>query len=199
MGFISDTADIAPTAVIPESSSVWHYAQIRENARLGENNVIGRGAYIGAGVEMGDNCKVQNYALLYEPARLGNGVFIGPAVVLTNDEFPRAINPDGSLKSGADWKAVGVTIGEGAAIGANSTCIAPLTVGRWALVGSGSVVTKDVSDFALVVGNPARRIGWVGKTGHRLIPSGDTLWACPDTGENFLQTSENTLVEAGIS
>jgi acetyltransferase-like isoleucine patch superfamily enzyme len=199
MGFISDTADIATTAVIPESSSVWHYAQIRENARLGENNVIGRGAYIGAGVEMGDNCKVQNYALLYEPARLGNGVFIGPAVVLTNDEFPRAINPDGSLKSGADWKAVGVTIGEGAAIGANSTCIAPLTVGRWALVGSGSVVTKDVSDFALVVGNPARRIGWVGKTGHRLIPSGDTLWACPDTGENFLQTSENTLVEAGIS
>lgn len=199
MGIISDTADIASSAVIPSSASVWHYAQIRENARLGENNVIGRGAYIGTGVELGDNCKVQNYALVYEPARLGDGVFIGPAVVLTNDEFPRAINPDGSLKSGADWKAVGVTIGEGAAIGANSTCIAPVQIGKWALVGSGSVVTKDVPDFALVVGNPARRIGWVGKTGHRLIASEKNTWTCPDTGELFTQTSKNTLVEAEYS
>lgn len=196
MGIISDTADIASSAVIPSSASVWHYAQIRENARLGENNVIGRGVYIGTGVEMGDNCKVQNYALVYEPARLGHGVFIGPAVVLTNDEFPRAINPDGSLKSGADWKAVGVTIGDGAAIGANSTCIAPVQIGKWALVGSGSVVTKDVPDFALVVGNPAKRIGWVGKTGHRLVASESSTWTCPDTGELFTQTSENTLVEA---
>jgi acetyltransferase-like isoleucine patch superfamily enzyme len=196
MGIISDTADIASSAVIPSSASVWHYAQIRENARLGENNVIGRGAYIGTGVEMGDNCKIQNYALVYEPARLGHGVFIGPAVVLTNDEFPRAINPDGTLKSGADWKAVGVTIGDGAAIGANSTCIAPIVIGKWALVGSGSVVTKDVPDFALVVGNPAKRIGWVGKTGHRLIASETGTWTCPDTGELFTQTSDNTLVEA---
>jgi acetyltransferase-like isoleucine patch superfamily enzyme len=195
VGTISDSADIAASAVVPASASVWHFAQIREHAQLGENNVIGRGAYIGTGVSLGDNCKVQNYALVYEPAQLGHGVFIGPAVVLTNDEFPRAINPDGSLKSGADWKAVGVSIGDGAAIGANSTCIAPLNIGRWALIGSGSVVTKDVPDFALVVGNPARRIGWVGKTGHRLLASIDGLWTCPDTGEMYREISENTLVE----
>lgn len=181
--------------MVPSSCSVWHYAQIREDARLGENNVVGRGAYIGTGVELGDNCKVQNYALVYEPAKLGHGVFIGPAVVLTNDEFPRAVNPDGTLKSGSDWHLVGVTIGDGAAIGANSTCIAPLTIGRWALVGSGSVVTKDVPDFALVLGNPARRIGWVGKTGHRLSQSPDGTWVCPDTGDTFLEQSPNFLTE----
>lgn len=195
MSFISESADIALSAEVPESTSVWHYAQIRENAKLGEHNIIGRGAYIGAGVELGDNCKIQNYALIYEPAHLGHGVFIGPAAVLTNDEYPRAINPDGTLKSGKDWEAVGVTIGDGASIGANSTCIAPLQIGKWALIGSGAVVTRDVPDFALVVGNPARRIGWVGKTGHRLIPAGENMWACPDTGAKFIQNSQDLLIE----
>lgn len=195
MSFISETADVSPSAVVPDSASVWHYAQIRENAQLGHNNIIGRGAYIGAGVKLGDNCKVQNYALLYEPAILGNGVFIGPAVVLTNDEYPRAINPDGTIKSGADWNAVGVNIEDGASIGANSTCVAPLHIGKWSLIGSGSVVTKDVPDFALVAGNPARKIGWVGKTGHRLVQSETNTWICPDTGEVFHETSENLLVE----
>lgn len=133
--------------------------------------------------------------MLYEPAILGNGVFIGPAVVLTNDEYPRAINPDGSLKSGADWNAVGVVIEDGASIGANSTCVAPLRIGKWSLIGSGAVVTKDVPDFALVAGNPARKIGWVGKTGHRLVQSETNTWICPDTGEVFHETSENLLVE----
>lgn len=196
MGQVSVSAEIAPNAVVPSSSSVWHYAQIRENAILGQNNIIGRGVYIGTGVKTGDNCKIQNYALVYEPAILGNGVFIGPAVVLTNDEFPRSINPDGSLKTGNDWKAVGVTIGDGVSIGANSTCIAPLTIGKWALVGSGSVVTKDVPDFALVVGNPARRIGWVGKTGKRLISEDGSSWLCPETGQTFMQTAPETLEEA---
>lgn len=199
MSFISETADVSPSAVVPDSANVWHYAQIRENAQLGHNNIIGRGAYIGAGVKLGDNCKVQNYALLYEPAILGNGVFIGPAVVLTNDEYPRAINPDGTLKSGADWNAVGVNIEDGASIGANSTCVAPLRIGKWSLIGSGSVVTKDVPDFALVVGNPARRIGWVGKTGHRLVPALNNSWICPDTGELFQEVSENQLIEIGQS
>lgn len=196
MSFISEKADIASNAVVPASASVWHYAQIRENAKLGEHNIIGRGAYIGAGVELGDNCKIQNYALIYEPAHLGHGVFIGPAAILTNDEYPRAVNPDGSIKSGNDWKAVGVTIGDGASVGANSTCIAPIQIGKWALIGSGSVVTRDVPDYALVAGNPARRIGWVGKTGHRLISTGEKTWTCPDSGENFIQTSEDFLIEA---
>lgn len=195
MPFAHPTADVAESAVIGEGSKIWHYAQVREDARLGENCIVGRGAYVGTGVELGDNCKVQNYALVYEPAKLGNGVFIGPAVVLTNDHFPRAINPDGSIKSAHDWEPVGVTIHEGASIGASATCVAPLTIGRWALVGSGAVVVKDVPDFALVVGSPARRVGWVGKAGLPLEAAGAGEWICPETGERYVET-DGALREA---
>jgi len=155
---IAATADVDESAQIGDGSSVWHLSQIRENAVLGENCIVGRGAYIGSGVRVGKNCKIQNDALVYEPAVLEDGVFIGPAVVLTNDHFPRAVNPDGSLKSGHDWEPVGVTLKEGSAIGARSVCVAPVTIGRWATVAAGAVVTKDVPDFALVAGVPARRI-----------------------------------------
>ena len=192
---IHGSADVAPTAAIAASAKVWHYAQVREDATLGENVIVGRGAYIGPGVQVGDNCKIQNYALVYEPARLAPGVFIGPAVVLTNDQFPRAVNADGSAKSATDWVAVGVDIAEGASIGANSTCIAPLKIGRWALIGAGSVVVKDVPDFALVVGSPARRVGWVGKAGRPLIREDNDLWTCPVTDAKYCQTDEDALME----
>ena len=106
---IAPTADVADDAVIGDGSQVWHLAQVREGVSLGERCVVGRGAYIGTGVQVGKNCKIQNYALVYEPASLGDGVFVGPAVVLTNDTYPRAVNPDGSLKSADDWHAQGVT------------------------------------------------------------------------------------------
>lgn len=186
--FVHETADVSAEASIGAGSKIWHFAQVREGAQLGENVIVGRGAYVGTGVELGDNCKVQNYALVYEPAKLANGVFIGPAVVLTNDHFPRAINADGSQKSAHDWEPVGVTIGEGASIGASATCVAPVTIGRWALVGSGAVVVKDVPDFALVVGSPARRVGWVGKAGVPLDAVGDGTWTCPETGERYIET-----------
>lgn len=181
------SADVAPSAQIGAGSSIWHLAQVREDAQLGENCVVGRGAYIGTGVVMGDNCKVQNYALVYEPARLEAGVFIGPAVVLTNDTYPRAVNPDGSPKSAHDWQPVGVTIREGAAIGARAVCVAPVTIGRWATIAAGSVVTKDVPDFALMAGVPARRLGWVGRAGVRLVDR-DGAWVCPQTGETYRET-----------
>lgn len=198
-GVVHDTADVAPSVTLGAGSKVWNYAQVREDASLGENCIIGRGAYIGAGVRMGNNCKVQNYALVYEPATLADGVFIGPAVVLTNDHFPRAINADGTLKSAHDWAPVGVDIREGASIGANSTCIAPVVIGRWALVGAGSVVVKDVPDFALVVGSPARRIGWVGTSGHPLTEESPGQWVCPVTGTRYQQTGPDELRESGES
>lgn len=178
---VVESAEVSPDATIGDGSSIWHLCQVRENAVLGAGCVVGRGAYIGTGVVMGDNCKVQNYALVYEPARLGDGVFIGPAVVLTNDTYPRAVNPDGSLKSGADWEAVGVTIEDGAAIGARAVCVAPVTIGAWAMVAAGAVVTTDVPAHALVVGVPARQIGWVSRGGTRLQDQGDGTWKDPAT------------------
>lgn len=189
------TADVAPSARLASGVRVWHYAQVREDAIVGANSIIGRGAYIGTGVELGENCKIQNYALVYEPARLGKGVFVGPAVVFTNDEFPRAVNPDGTLKSAHDWKPQGVTVLEGASIGARAVCIAPVTIGRWALVGAGAVVARDVPDFALVVGSPARRVGWVGQEGTPLVNRGGDLWACETSGRMYRQTSNEELTE----
>jgi len=192
---ILESADVDPTAKIGAGSSIWHLAQVRDGVVLGESCIVGRGAYIGSGVKTGNNCKIQNYALVYEPAVLGNGVFIGPAAVLTNDEFPRAINPDGSLKSGSDWDAVGVTIGDGAAIGARAVCIAPVKIGAWALVAAGAVVTKDVPDFALVAGVPAKRIRWVGRAGKPLTSIGGNKFECSITGAKFEEVSPDKLVE----
>lgn len=185
---IVDTADVSSDAVIGDGSSIWHLAQVREKAQLGANCIVGRGAYIGTGVILGDNCKVQNYALVYEPAQLGDGVFIGPAVVLTNDTYPRAINPDGTVKSAADWQPVGVTIERGASIGARATCVAPVTIGEWATVAAGAVVVKDVPAFALVAGVPARRLGWVGTAGVPLEQHDDGVWVCPATGDRYVET-----------
>lgn len=183
---VVDSADVADNADIGSGSTIWHLAQIREEAVLGENCVIGRGAYVGTGVRMGNNCKVQNYALVYEPASLADGVFIGPAAVLTNDTYPRAINADGTQKSADDWEAVGVTIKRGASVGARAVCVAPVTIGEWATIAAGAVVTKDVPDHALVVGVPARPIGWVGKSGHPLSKSAG-YWVCPVTGDRYAE------------
>lgn len=186
---IVDSADVSPDATIGAGSSIWHLAQVRESAQLGDNCIVGRGAYIGTGVVMGDNCKVQNYALVYEPAKLGDGVFIGPAVVLTNDTYPRAINADGTIKSAHDWEPVGVTVERGAAIGARATCVAPVTIGEWATVAAGAVVVKDVPAHALVAGVPARRIGWVGESGVPLVAGDDDkTWVCPATGARYIET-----------
>lgn len=193
---IASTADVHETAQIGDGSAVWDVAQIREGALLGTSCVVGRGAYVGSGVRIGDRCKIQNYALVYEPATLGDGVFIGPAAVLTNDTYPRAVTAGGAIKSAEDWSAVAVTIADGASIGARAVCVAPVHIGRWALVAAGAVVTRDVPDHALVAGVPARRIGWVGRTAHRLREDSPGRWTCPDTGDHFREhEGELELVE----
>jgi acetyltransferase-like isoleucine patch superfamily enzyme len=187
--------DVDPEAVIGPGTKVWHYAQIREGAVLGRDCVIGRGAYIGPGVRVGHHCKIQNHALVYDPAVIEDGVFIGPAVVLTNDRYPRAVSPDGALRGVDDWEPVGVTIHHGASIGARSVCVAPVTIGAWALVAAGSTVIRDVPAFALVAGSPAKRVGWVGKYGVPLKDLREGLWECPTSGDRF-RVIDGVMVEA---
>jgi UDP-2-acetamido-3-amino-2,3-dideoxy-glucuronate N-acetyltransferase len=128
---------------------------------VGAGSIIGAGVYVGAGVRLGRNCKVQNNALLYEGVQLEAGVFVGPQVCFTNDFLPRAVNPDLSLKAAEDWEEGRILVREGASVGAQSVVVTGVTIGKWALVGAGSVVSRDVPDHALVYGQPARLRGWV--------------------------------------
>lgn len=185
---IAESTDVDPRAVIGDGTKVWHLSQIRENAVIGRDCVIGRATYIGSGVRIGDRCKIQNLAQVFEPATLENGVFIGPGVILTNDQYPRAVTPDGELKGGDDWEATGVTVREGAALGARTVVVAGVTIGRFAIVGAGAVVTRDVPDFALVIGNPARFHRWVGRAGRPLVSEGSGKWRCPVTDETYVET-----------
>ena len=190
------SADVSDDAVIGEGTSIWHLAQVREGARLGTGCTVGRGAYIGPDVVIGNNVKIQNYALVYEPARIADGAFIGPAAVFTNDHFPRSVTPEGRVKSGADWEPVGVTLLEGASVGARAVCVAPVTIGRWAMVAAGATVIRDVPDFALVAGVPARRIRWVGRAGVPLEPGAEAgSWVCPQTGAMYRELSTDRIEE----
>lgn len=187
---IAQSADVDDSATVGRGSVIWHLAQVREEAVIGSHCVVGRGAYIGTAVTIGDNSKIQNQALVYEPASLAEGVFIGPAVVLTNDTYPRSINPDGSRKSANDWEAVGVTVEQGASIGARAVCVAPLRIGEWALIAAGSVVIENVKAHALIAGVPGKQIGWVGKSARKLIHDGEYL-VDPVTSERYVELDGN--------
>jgi UDP-2-acetamido-3-amino-2,3-dideoxy-glucuronate N-acetyltransferase len=185
---IHPTAEVEPGAVIGPGSSVWNQAQVREGARIGANCIIGKNAYVDTGVVLGDNVKVQNNVSLYRGVTIEDGVFIGPHVCFTNDLIPRAVNPDGSRKTDADWDVSATRVRTGAALGANSTILPGVTIGRWAMVGSASVVTRDVADHELVLGNPARRAGSACVCGQPLRdgPEGARFTgACPRCGEPF--------------
>ena len=185
--FQAPSADVSPKATVGDRTKIWDLAQVREGAVVKEDCVIGRSAYIDTDVQVEARCKIQNLAQIYAPATLAEGVFVGPGVIFTNDHQPRAVTPDGHLKSAEDWDHVGVTVWQGASIGARAVCVAPVSIGRWAMVGAGAVVTHDVPDFALVVGNPARQIGWVGQAGVRLVADSEVegLWVCPLTGAQY--------------
>ena len=165
---IHPTADVSDKAAVGAGTSIWHQAHVREGAQIGEECIIGKGVYVGADVRIGNRVKIQNYVSVYEGLTIGDGVMVGPHVCFTNDLLPRAINPDGSLKSSEDWELTETYIAEGAGIGANATIRCGIRIGAWAMVGAGSVVTKDVPDHGLVYGNPARLRSFVCRHGARL-------------------------------
>jgi acetyltransferase-like isoleucine patch superfamily enzyme len=165
---VHPSADLEADVRIGPGTSVWHRAQVRTGARIGAECVIGRDAFIDEGVTLGDRVKVQNAALVYHGVTVEDGVFIGPNAILTNDRTPRAITSSGDLARASDWTISPITLKRGCSIGAGAIVVAGVDVGTFALVGAGSVVTKPVSDYAVVVGNPARRLGWVCACGLRL-------------------------------
>lgn len=166
--YVHPSATIEETAVVGQGTYLWHLVMVRKGATVGTECILGRGVFVDANVKIGNRVKIQNYVSVYEGVTVEDGVFIGPHAVFTNDKIPRAINADGTLKSADDWTISKTTVKYGAAIGANATIVCGITIGKWAMIGSGAVVTKDVPDYALVVGNPARIIGYVTPEGTRV-------------------------------
>jgi len=179
------TADVHRSAQIGAGSSVWNQCQIRENAVLGKNCIVGKDVYIDFGVQVGDNVKIQNGALVYHGTTLESGVFVGPGAIFTNDKQPRAINPDGSLKSDDDWQVGPIVVCYGASIGAGAIILPGVTVGRFALVGAGAVVTKNVPDHGLALGNPARLAGFVCDCAAKLVADETGTFVCPRCGKIY--------------
>ena len=182
---IHPTAEVSPQATIGPGSRIWHHAQVRERASLGANCIVGKGAYIDYAVSIGRNVKIQNNSCLYHGVELEDGVFVGPGAIVTNDRLPRAINPDGTLKSGSDWSVTRTLIKRGASIGAGAVVLAGVTIGAFALVGAGAVVTHDVPDYGLVYGNPARHYGYVCRCARTLSPERNDTWRCAVCNERY--------------
>jgi UDP-2-acetamido-3-amino-2,3-dideoxy-glucuronate N-acetyltransferase len=184
---IHPSAHVSDQAELADGVSVWQNAQVREKTKIGARTIIGMGTYIDAGVQVGADCKFQNYVCTYAGVTIEDGVFCGPCVVFTNDLNPRAIRPDGGIKATTDWVLTETRVCYGAALGSNSTIVCGTRIGRWALVAAGSVVSKSVPDYALVSGNPARVRAFVSPAGFKMTvvsetPDGVTM-KCPKSGD----------------
>jgi len=158
--FIHPTATVDKNSKIGRGTKIWINAQIRENAVIGDNCIISKDTYIDHDVQIGSNTKIQNGVSIYNGVTVEDDVFIGPNATFTNDKIPRAFN--------ADWEIIPTVIKKGASIGANSTVICGITIGEYAMIAAGSVVTKDVEPYSLVMGNPAKHVAYIDQAGNRV-------------------------------
>jgi len=177
-------ARVSPSANVGSGTHIWHYAQVCAGAQIGSGCVIGKGVYVDRDVAIGDNVKIQNYVSVYRGVTLEDGVFCGPHCVFTNDKFPRAINPDGTLKAVDDWELSRTVVRRGASIGANATILCGITIGQWAMVGAGAIVTKDIPDYGVVWGNPATLKGYMCPCGRYMWANVKDLNSCPRCGND---------------
>lgn len=171
--FVHATAEVSDKAIIGDGTKIWNQAQVRNDAELGENCIVSKNVYIDEHVKIGNRVKIQNNVNVYHGVTIEDDVFLGPSMTFTNDMYPRSFN--------TDWHITETLVKRGASIGANATIRCGVTIGEYASVGAGSVVTKDVLPQALVAGNPARQIGWVCRCGFKLNENG----ICTVCGEKY--------------
>jgi len=184
--FAHPTAVISEKAKIGEGTKVWHHAQVREGAVIGRNCILGKCAYVDADVQIGSGVKIENRASIFKGVTVEDEVFIGPHVVFTNDKYPRAFSKH--------WEIVPTLVKRGASIGANSTVICGVTVGEYSMAGAGSVITRDVPAHALVVGNPARLVGYVCRCGNRILDAGQAKKLRPGSKTVCAKCGEATVI-----
>ncbi len=183
--FAHETAIIDEGAIIGEGSSIWHFCHIMSNAKLGKKCNLGQNVFVASDVVLGNNVKVQNNISIYTGVICEDDVFLGPSMVFTNVTNPRSgVNRRGQYSK--------TTVEKGASIGANATIVCGHDIGKYAFIGAGSVVTKTIPAYALVVGNPAKQIGWMSEYGHRLIFDENGFATCPESKEKY-QLKDNIV------
>jgi UDP-2-acetamido-3-amino-2,3-dideoxy-glucuronate N-acetyltransferase len=180
--FAHPTAVVDEGCIIGNDVKIWHFSHLMPNAKIGDNCNIGQNVFIASGVVLGNNVKVQNNVSIYDGVTCQDDVFLGPSVVFTN-----VLNPRSAVNRKNEFRKT--IVKKGASIGANATIVCGYNIGLYAFVGAGAVVTKEVPDYALVAGNPARQIGWMSENGNKLTFGDDSLAICKETGQEYKLTS----------
>ncbi len=176
--FVHESSYVDEPCTIGENTKIWHFSHIMRNCTLGKRCNIGQNVVISPNVTLGDNVKVQNNVSVYTGVICEDDVFLGPSMVFTN-----VINPRSAVNRKEEYKET--ILKKGASVGANATIVCGNEIGEYALIGAGSVVTKNILPYALVVGNPAKQIGWVSEYGHRLIFDKNNKATCPESGQTY--------------